>query len=337
MKKIYSTILILLLTITLIIPQTGCKNEEPVSKTSYYLDTVCTIDIYGYGDEKAAGKIIDQAFKLCSKYEDMLSKTIEGSDIYKVNHAKGKPVKCNSQTIEVIEKGIYYGELSGGKFDITIGKVTDLWDFHSPEPKLPTQENIDRAIKHVDYTKIKIAGNKVTLLDPEMQIDLGGIAKGYICDKVVQLLLENQVECAVVNLGGNIATIGLKNGEDPFKVGIERPYSDRKEIVGSILTENKTLVTSGIYERFFEVDGQKYHHILDVKTGYPVRSDVESVTIVADLGHSVDCDGLSTLCLALGVKEGKKLIESIDGVEAVFIDRDDNITTTSGAEFTPKE
>ncbi len=335
MKKIKSFILIFVLTIIAIIPQTGCKNEEPVSKTSYYLDTICSIDIYGFSKEEASS-IIDQAFKLCSHYEDLLSKTVSGSDIYRINHSKGKAVKVDGDTVEVIKKAIYYGDLSGGKFDVTIGKVTDLWDFHSENPKVPSKDKVSSALSHVDYKKIKIEGNTVTLLDPEMEIDLGGIAKGYICDKVVQLLKDKQVQCGVVNLGGNIATIGLKNGNTPFKVGIERPYSDRKEIVGTIETENKTLVTSGIYERCFEVDGERYHHILDVNTGFPAKSQVESVTIIAELDHSVDCDGLSTLCLVLGAEEGKALIESIDGVEAVFIDKDDKIVTTENANFKEK-
>ena len=173
----------------------------------------------------------------------------------------------------------------------------------------------------------------MTLLDPETEIDLGGIAKGYICDRVCNYLREEGVESGVVNLGGNIAVIGSKNGREPFRVGIERPYSDRSEIVGYIEGEDVTLVTSGIYERCFEKDGRTYHHILDTGTGYPVESGVESVTIIAKAGLSVDCDALSTMCLALGVEEGMSIVDSIDGVEAVFIDSDDNISATEGAGF----
>lgn len=332
MKRIKSYILILVLMTLVIIPQTGCTNEEPISKTNYCLDTICQIDIYGM-DEEESQAIIEDAFKLCSHYEDLLSKTIKKSDVYRLNHSKGKFVQIDNDTIEVLKKGIYYSSLYEGKFDIAVGRLTDLWDFHSEKPELPEESRLQEALKHVDYKDIAIEGSKVRLLDPEMEIDLGGIAKGYICDKVTALLKERGVTSGVVNLGGNIAAIGLKGGQVPFKVGIERPYSDRTAIVGSVDVESKTLVTSGIYERFFEVDGKKYHHILDIKTGYPVKSDIESVTIIADLGQSVDCDGLSTLCLTLGVKEATKLIESIDGIEAVFIDSDDNITKTSGANF----
>lgn len=334
MKKIKSYILIFLLLTLVIIPQTACSNEEPISKTNYCLDTICQIDIYDMSEDEASG-IIDEAFKLCTHYEDLLSKTVEESDIYKINEAGGSAVLVDDDTIDVLKKGIYYSSLYEGKFDIAVGRLTALWDFHTENPKLPSKADVADAVKHVNYKDISIQGNEVRLLDPEMQIDLGGIAKGFICDKITALLQEKGVTSAVINLGGNIATIGSKGGS-PFKVGIERPYSDRSAIVGAVEVENKTIVTSGVYERFFEVDGKKYHHILDIKTGYPVKSDIESVTIIADMGKSVDCDGLSTLCLTLGVKEATKLIESIDGIEAVFIDSDDNITKTSGANFSEK-
>ncbi|MCQ2551331.1 MAG: FAD:protein FMN transferase [Clostridia bacterium] len=322
MKRIFLTLIILITLV--IIPQTGCNNEEPISKTDYCLDTVCQIDIYEGGDEE----LIDQAFKLCRHYEDLLSKTIKTSDIYRIN--QGEKVKVDEDTLEVIKKGLYYSKLSKGTFDITVGPITDLWDFHAEEPVVPEEKDLAEAVKHIGYGNILIEGNTVSILDGK--IDLGAIAKGYICDKVTAFLKDSGVTSGVVNLGGNIAVIGQKNGK-PFKVGIERPYSDRTEIVGLVEAEDKTLVTSGIYERCFKKDGKVYHHILDPKTGYPVDSDIESVTIISSLGRSVDCDGLSTLCLTLGVKDATKLIESIDGVEAVFIDRNDKITQTSGAHF----
>lgn len=335
MKPAKKILLICILISLFIIPQTGCGNEEPVSKTSYYLDTTCQIDIFGM-EEDQASSIIDDAFMVCADYELLLSKTKEDSDIWKINHAKGKAVECDKDTIEVIEKGIYYGDLSKGKFDITIGKVTDLWDFHADEPKVPEKAKVSDCLSHVGYKMIKIDGNKVSLSDPDAQIDLGGIAKGYICDKVTAFLKDNGVESAIVNLGGNIAVIGQKNGKDDFMVGIEKPFSDRSEVVGAVAAHDKTFVTSGIYERCFEQDGKTYHHILDVKTGYPVDSNIISVSIISDLGESVNCDGLSTLCLTLGVDEATRLINSIDGVEAVFIDKDGNITSTENSGFEKK-
>lgn len=343
MKKLLSIIPLLLI---LIITQTGCGTVDPVAKTSYYLDTVCTITIYDMQEmsEETAKAVIDEGFATCNEYEQLLSKTKENSDIARINRASGKATTVDPRTIDVIGKGIYYGDLSDGKFDITVGKATDLWDFHSENPKVPRDADLAEAVACVDYKQIKIdkGQNTVRLTNPNAQIDLGGIAKGYIADKVAETLKAKGVTNAVIDLGGNIVCIGGKpdsggfggsSGPVDYNIGIERPYSDRSEIIGSVPMQNQTIVTSGVYERCFTVGDKTYHHILDVKTGYPVDSDVEAVTIVAQLGQSVDCDGLSTTCLLLGVEEGKKLIESIDGVEALFIDKDDKITYTSGMKF----
>ena len=175
------------------------------------------------------------------------------------------------------------------------------------------------------------------LKDSEMELDLGGIAKGYIADKVTEFLCENGVTSGVIDLGGNIVAIGGKAGAlvnaegeaREFKVGIKDPLSESGDIIGTVPAKDKTIVTSGTYERYFEEDGIKYHHILDSKTGYPADTNILSVTIIADKGCSADCDALSTGCLALGLDAGRKLIEKTDGAEAIFVDADGEIYTTS--------
>lgn len=337
MKKLKLTIVTIVLVIFLIITQTGCKEIEPVNKSNFALDTICNITIYdmeGMSEEKARDTI-DGAYDLVRKYENKLSKTIEKSDIYQVN--KNGSAKVDRDTLEVLKKGIYFGELSDGKFDITIGKVTDLWDFHGETPKVPENKNINEALKAVNYKQIKIEDDVVTLDFKNGEIDLGGIAKGYIADKVTEYLVDKKVNSAIIDLGGNIVAIGGKPNGDDFNIGIERPFTDRSEIVGAVPLKDKTVVTSGIYERNFTQDGKLYHHILDVKTGYPADTDVEAVTIITDRGSSVDGDGLSTTCLMLGVEKGKKLIESLEGIEALFIDKDDNITMTDGMIFNKME
>jgi len=337
MKKIISAGLVLALTAVLIIPQTGCLGKvDPVSKESFYFDTTCEITIYDMDNmsEDNANAAITKTFAQCAKYEKLLSKTKTGSDIYKINHAGGAPVKCDPITIEVIKKGIYYGKLSGGKFDITVGKAEDLWNFHSDNPTVPSAASLKEAVKYINYKQISISGNTVTMGTAKGEIDLGGIAKGYIADKV-SAYMKNKlgVTSAIVSLGGNIECIGDKSGSD-FSIGIEKPYSDQSEIVGSTPLSNGTVVTSGTYERYFTYKGKKYHHILNVKTGYPVNTDVVGVSIKSKFGHSVDCDGLSTTCLILGEKKAKKLIESLDGYEALFILKNGDIVKTSGMDFT---
>lgn len=335
MKKITTIIVAILLATVLIIPQTACSaNAEPVSKESFYFDTTCQISVFDMDgmSEEAAGKVIDGAFGECRKYEDLLSKTVEGSDIWNINHARGKAVKCDPLTIQVIRKGLEFCRKTDGRFDITIGKVDALWNYHDPGATPPGHKALSEALKHVDYRLITIDGNTVKMKDPEAEMDLGAIAKGFIADGLADYLREQGVTSAIISLGGNIECVGDKAGSD-FNIGIEKPYSDQSQIVGATPLADGTIVTSGTYERYLEYEGKKYHHILDTATGYPVDTDVVGVSIKGPAGHSVDCDGLSTTCLILGLSEGKALIESMDGYEALFILEGDKIVKTDGFSF----
>ena len=357
---------IMLFALTIIITQTGCmsngQNEaanQGVSKTGFYLDTVCNITIYGLKDhggglaamsyeelERECFLIITDAFKVCAEYEKMLSKTIAGSEIDRINKSGGNPVTATDETIELVKKGIEFGELSEGAFDITVGKATDLWDFHKDSDggyeggTIPSAESLKKAVSHVNYRNVEIEGNEIRLSDPDTEINLGGIAKGYIADKVAEYLESRGVVSAIVDLGGNIVALGGKSSslvlsadddaaiigeQTEFKVGIKDPAAEDGSLLEVVPCKNKTVVTSGTYERYFEKDGIKYHHILDVKTGYPVETDVLSVTIISDRGKSADCDGLSTTCLALGMEKGMELVKSLDGFEAVFVDTEGNV------------
>ena len=366
MKRIAKKILVLLLTAVLIIPQAACgangggqkegpsgsgqaaasDNEKeirgPVTGQDFHFDTVCQITIYSmdHMTQAAADDALEQAFALCGTYEDMLSKTLEGTDIYRINHAGGEPVECDPETVEIIRMGLQYAELSDGKFDITIGKAVDLWDFHADAvPAVPDPALLSEAVSHVDYKTVSIEGSQVTLTDPEAEIDLGGIAKGYVADRVCEKLEECGVTGAIVSLGGNVDCLGSKpdgKKEKDFVVGIEAPYSDKSEVVGSTPASDRTVVTSGVYERFFTYEGREYHHILDPETGYPADSDVLGVSIAAARGKSADCDALATICLILGAEKGMELVESMDGFEALFITRENKILTTEGFDFTKR-
>ena len=337
MSKKSRLIPVILLVLSIIISQTACtkktnQSTESVQKNGFYLDTVCNLTIYDMKDmsEENANKVIEEAFELCEKYENMLSKTRKGSDVYKINHASGAEVECSDETIFVIKKAIKYGELSNGRFDVTIGQVTDLWNFQPEggEGKIPEQAAIDEALTHVDYKQIKVNGNKISLSDPKGEIDLGGIAKGYIADKLAEFLKKKGVNSAVIDLGGNISVVGKKPDGNEFRIGVRDPFSTDGGIIGVVEAHDKSLVTSGTYERSFTKDGKVYHHILDVKTGYPVEMGLDSVTIIGAGNDGIDCDSLATTCLILGEEEGRKLIESLDGYEAIFVQHDGTITTT---------
>ncbi len=323
------------LMVLVIISQTGCSNKEPVSKTDFCLNTTCDITVYnisrGDGEE-----ILEEAFNKIREYENIFSRTVEGSDVYNINHAGGNPVEVSDDTVSVLEDAVYMGKLSGGKFDITIGKISDMWNFTGEEPKVPENADIKEALKDVDYTNIEIDGNRVTLKNPKANIDLGGIAKGYIADRISEFLEDKGVDKAIINLGGNVAALGEKDEDTPWNIGIERPYSDRTQIIGSVKASDATLVTSGIYERKFEQNGIVYHHILDPKTGYPADTDLESVTIKAVKGNSEFCDGLSTVCLMMGKDNAIALIKELQEkypdmkLEAAFIDKNDDMVQTDG-------
>lgn len=333
---------LILITVLIIITQTGCGEKDPVSKSDFCLDTTCDIKVYDMKSGEA-GRILDGSFDEIDRYENLMSKTIEGSDIYKINHAQGQPVEVSEDTLNVIELGLEMSELSGGMFDITIGKVASLWNFNGDDPEVPAQTDLDEALATVGYKNIVIDGSSVSLKNPQTELDLGGVAKGYIADRICDYLEQQGVKKAVVNLGGNVSVLGEKAEDAPWNIAIERPYSDRTEMMGYVSVTDATVVTSGIYERKFEQDGVIYHHVLDPHTGYPVNSDLEAATIRAAEGNSGFCDGLSTVCLMLGRDNAQTLIETLQKeypemkLEAAFIDKNDVMTQTDGMDVKKDE
>ena len=304
----------------------GCASAQPKKQTAvgFYLDTVITLT--AYVDDAT---VLNEALAECGRYEQLLSRTVEGSDVWRINHSGGKPVAVSGETIELLETARQVSTLSGGMFDVTIAPVSTMWDFTSGAAVVPEADAIAEAATLVDYTKVKTDDGLVTL--PEgMMIDLGGIAKGYIADAVKGYLERRGVKSAVLSFGGNIVTIGLKPDGSPWKVGIQDIDRPTGEYMLVALNFGGSTVTSGIYERGFEADGVYYHHILDPETGWPVQNELASVTIFSD--SSMWGDALATAAFSLGTEAGTKLIEDIDGVEAVFIARDRSVHVTSGAD-----
>ena len=308
---------------------TSCAPKS-AEDTRFILNTICSITVYSEKNkDKTSEELVDEAFDLCQTYEDTFSRTIEGSDIYNINNSGGAPVTVSDDTIEILETAKYFSELSDGAFDITTAPLSIRWDFEGENPSVPPDDEIQELLAKVDYTKIKIDGNTVTLEAPVEAIDLGAIAKGYIADKLAEFLKYNGVTSAIISLGGNIYAIG-ENAEEkrPFNLGVQDPKSEDGSILGYLQLSDKSLVTSGDYQRYFMQDGRRYHHILDPKTGYPAESGLSSVTIISD--SSVVGDALSTTCFVLGKDKGLELINSYDGVEAIFIDHDGNMYFSDG-------
>ena len=292
------------------------------TRIGFYLDTVITLTAYTDKPE-----LLDQGLELCETYEKMLSRTIEGSDVWNINHAEGKTVTVSPETAEILRTAVQVSEMSGGAFDVTIAPVSTLWNFTSEEKKIPDAQAIAEAAKLVDYRRITIEGDNVTL-PAGMMIDLGGIAKGYIADAVKAKLMEAGIESAILSFGGNVVAIGLKPNGSPWRVGIQDIDKPTGTTMMVSLNYGGSTVTSGIYERGFTEDGVTYHHILDSETGWPVQNELASVTIFSE--SSMMGDALSTTVFALGTEAGSRLIEGIDGVEALFIARDRSAAGTSG-------
>lgn len=308
---------------------TSCAPKS-AEDTRFMLNTICSITVYSEENkDKTSEELVDEAFDLCQTYEDTFSRTIEGSDIYNINNSGGAPVTVSDDTIEILETAKYFSELSDAAFDITTAPLSIRWDFEGENPSVPPDDEIQELLAKVDYTKIKIDGNTVTLEAPVEAIDLGAIAKGYIADKLAEFLKDNGVTSAIISLGGNIYAIGENSEEKrPFNLGVQDPQAEDGSILGYLQLSDKSLVTSGDYQRYFMQDGKRYHHILDPKTGYPAESGLSSVTIISD--SSVVGDALSTACFVLGKDKGLELINSYDGVEAIFIDHDGNMYFSDG-------
>lgn len=338
-------ILMITLMALIIITHSACGEKEPPSQTDFCLDTSCKITIYDDISYNAAEGIAKDAFQVIHQYEKLLSKTVSGSDIDRINQSGGQWTDVSDETIAVINMANGISAESGGVFDITIGAVNNLWDFKGENPKVPDAAAIAEALPSVGYQGALVEDGGVILENPSTQLDLGGIAKGYIADRAAEFLEERGIERAVINLGGNVVVLGEKDEDTPWVIGIERPFSDRTALVGTIEAVDATVVTSGIYERNFEADGVLYHHILDPKTGYPVETDLEAVTITAKKGQSGFCDAVSTTCLLLGKEQALQFIERIQGkypdigLEAALIDKNDDIVQTKGMhiQFSEKE
>lgn len=339
MKKTFRFVGVLL---ALLLSVSGCGGtedaaEQKVSKSDFYFDTVITITLYGTDDAAA----IDGCFALAADYEKKFSNTVEDSEVSRINAAAGKEsVTVSDETIALLQEGIAYGEESGGMFDITVGALSDLWNIseisaeteeedHEAEASvLPDDTAVQSALSHVDYRALQIEGNDVYLTDEAARLDLGGIAKGYIADRMKEYLNEQGFTSGIINLGGNVLTLGEKADKSTYSIGIQKPFAADGTAVGAVYVTDKSVVTSGVYERYYTVDGKRYHHILDLSTGYPCENDLYSVTIISD--SSVDGDALSTTCFVLGLDEGMALIESLEDVEAIFITDDNEIHLTSG-------
>lgn len=294
------------------------REKEPLSETRFMLDTVCSVTLYEWNGD--GNVILDEAFGLCGTYEKLLSATVSSSDIFHINYSDGKPVEVSQETADLLKRALEYCRLSEGEFDITIYPAKTLWNFSGEDSSLPDRNALVNAASMVDYTKVAIEGTTVSV-PKGMGIDLGAIAKGFIADRIADCLRENNVTSAVIDLGGNVYALGSKPDGSCWRIGIRQPFGEGEADI--LETVDASVVTSGVYQRYFKKDGIIYHHILRSSDGMPCETGLYSVTVISE--SSEQCDALSTMCMLLGYDRSLPLLSQFPEAQAVFITSDDRI------------
>lgn len=307
---------------------TSCSGKtlknEPQSKSFFAMDTYMTITAYGENAETA----LNQAEERVTELEKTWSVTDENSEIYAVNHSGGGNVHVSSETAELLDFSLDISEVTDGALDCTMYPVLTEWGFTTGNYKIPTDKKISELLENTGYEKIDLNENSVTV--PEnMQIDLGAVGKGYTGDLIADILQENGIKSALLDLGGNIQTIGTKPDGTDWKLGLRSPFDE-----GSFATlevSDCAVITSGGYERYFTGDdGETYWHILDPETGKPAHSGLVSVTIVGKEGRL--CDALSTSLFVMGLDKATELWKQRDDFEMVLVTENGEIYVTEGIE-----
>lgn len=317
----------------------SCKSKTETVKTQSALGTLCTINLF----ESSSDVIFNEIFLCLDDIEQKMSTNIVSSEISQINQNAGiKSIVVSSQTFSVLEKAKEIALLSNGAFEPTIGPLVELWGindiagqtFYSKDfvnnnqntldnkkIPLPSKTQISLATKFVDYSKLLLDKNlsSVFLMQKNMSLEVGAIAKGYAADEIVKILDKHKVKRAMIDLGGNIFAYHYKNNDtkQEWVIGIKDPEDTLGNALMSIQCSNKSVVTSGLYERFFIYDGIRYHHILNPKTGYPVNNEFLSVTIISDT--SMLADACSTAVFVLGLEKGIEFLNQFNNVDYIFI------------------
>ena len=301
---------------------TGCSGapaQEPESATFFAMDTAMDFTVYG------DAALLDEAETLIGSLEEQVSVTDEHSDIYAIDHTGSGSLSGNAA--ELMAQALELCRRTNGELDLSVYPIVRAWGFTTGSYQVPDEETIQSLLPLVDYTQIQYdAATGVVTLPEGMEIDLGSVAKGYAGQLAAQMLREHGVQSALLNLGGNVQTVGTKPGGFPWQIGIKDPQGEDAMMVLSV--EDQAVVTSGGYERYFEQDGQTYWHIMDPSTGHPADSGLISVTIVGDEG--VVCDGLSTALFVMGLEKAADLWAQSGDFEAVFVTASGEVYITEG-------
>ena len=317
MKRILAAFLLLLCLV-------GCT-PQPKSYTAdfFAMDTFMSITAYGESEQVVQDTAV-QLEQRINALEPALSRTREDSDLYRLNHADGAVCEVSEDTYAAIEAAVQFAEWTGGAFDPTMAPLTDLWGINTDNAHVPAQAEIDAALTHVGYQNIELLGNNQVRLLNGAQLDLGGIGKGFATDAAAAML--DGTQGVLATLGGNIGAYGENPNRDSgnWVVGIADP-DDNAAFIATVEVRGLSVVTSGDYERYFEQDGKRYHHIFDPVTGYPADSGLRSVTVIDE--SSTRADALTTALFVMGLEEGMAFCGQND-IAAVFVTADKQVHVT---------
>ncbi len=325
-----------LCSLFLVLFLSSCTNSSQMYKESRVLmDTYCSITVVSSSREKAE-EAIEAGFAEIKKLGTLINYYSDTSELSEINRSAGmKPVRVSKETLELINIAVHTSEITNGAFDPSIAPVIKIWDFsrQNKQPSVPEGNSITNAKKLVDFEKIQIndIASEVYLEKKGMEIDLGGIAKGYAADKAVDAIKIKGITSALVAIAGDIRGFGLSTSGKAWNVGIQDPRPETEsekpweDIIASLRLEDRAISTSGDYQRFFFQNGKRYHHILDPETGYPADTDLISATVIAPDGYVAD--GLSTAVFVLGAEKGLALINKL-GLDAVLVDANRKIQVT---------
>lgn len=302
-------------------------NSRCVTATGFAMGAAVVQRLSGR-DGAAVSKRILESIRHAENKE--LSWRAEGSDVARINSSAGGSVEVSTETAELLRKLSAFYEKSSGAFDPTVGHLTRLWDFDSGKARLPEKNALDAALSTVNGQELIVNGSSVTLKNPNAALELGAVGKGYACDKAKTVLENSKVKFGTVSVGGSVL-VWSKTGQKTQTVAVRDPLGDTNDALGVLEMADGVVSTSGNYERYFDLDGVRYHHILDPKTGMPAQSGLLSVTVLCDSG--LYSDALSTACYILGFEKSLPLLEAY-GAEALFVSTDKTVRKTAGVSFT---
>jgi thiamine biosynthesis lipoprotein len=299
----------------LLVSLAACDHIEHSTRETYVMGTYATVTVYAANRETAA-EAAAAALGELHRIESVMSNWLEESEISLLNReSRGNPYKVSSELFSLIDSSLYYSNVTSGSFDITARPLVRLWGFQGGTAKLPTSDEIEAARKLVGHERIVLDRDSSSVVVPEgMSLDLAGVAKGYALDRSVELMKERGITAAVINLGGNVFALGHPPGKAGWTVGIRDP-NNRNTIVGSIMLRDEAIATSGNYENYVIIDGVRYGHIIDPRTGRPAE-EILSVSVVAPT--ALASDALATGLFVLGPGDGRTIIDDMEQVRAVY-------------------